>query len=178
MGDPSFLLAGRIGIFPAISQGNMQGPYLSWACLLHYFREARRQASGAELPHQSDCSIQRCTCLLRDGGIHAEHSTGLLPTHGDGTGARLPAGCEAGESRGRRGPPRGSPHCRGLGWAENRLGLQLIPERLGEGKTATRRSDYSSRRGGNRRGSPHARCICLDLGDFRLKFPVKQNKTF
>lgn len=82
MGDTFFLPAGHTGISPTVSQGNVQGPYLSRVCLsLRGFfitsgkPEGRRAASGANLLHQSDCSIRRFTCLLRDCDVHTEPST-------------------------------------------------------------------------------------------------------
>lgn len=87
MGDTYFLPAGRSGIFPTISPRNAQGPCLSPVCLpgLAFSLPWRKKpggrpvASGADLPHQSDFSTGRFTCLLSDCDTHIEPNTEHFP---------------------------------------------------------------------------------------------------
>lgn len=144
----------------------------------------RRLASGADLPHQSDSSIRRFTCLLRDCDIHFEHSTWLLPSDWDCTrrlsyllGAELDIRVLELRSPGGREDPGGS----GAGGGSGAAPSTEVPGRLraGWGSAAhtwgfgESKAPYSpsSREKECRHGLPHAKCIYWDWESFDWVFP-------
>ena len=155
--------------------GEHAGAILVTGLPFHYLGGARRQASEADPPQQSDRSIRRFTCLRRDCGVRIEGRTRLLPSYERAPGlssqpaVKLDVGCQnwgLQRKRSRRA------HSAAEVWVKPKVGRGSAGHSWAFGGDQNIAQGEEERR----RRLPNARCICLDLGTFRLDFPVKLSK--